>query len=120
MSPDGKFDSRQPRLSLHNPDAVKSRKPLTGDAIDETARRDVRLDILEAMLLLENEKGHLRWKISDVARVAKVSRTLVYYYFGRTKQELLETGVELLGEEYFGLTEEREKLLHEGKGWESA
>lgn len=79
----------------------------------------MRLDILEAMLLLENEKGHLGWKISDLARAAGVSRALVYYHFGRTKPEILDAGIEVIAFEYFGLTEPRSKLLPEGRGWDS-
>lgn len=84
----------------------------------ETAAKSVRLDILEAMLLLENEKGHLGWKISDLARAAGVSRALVYYHFGKTKREILDTGIELLAVEYFGLTPDRAELVRQGKGWD--
>jgi len=80
---------------------------------------NVRLDILEAMLALENEKGHLAWKISELARKAKVSRALVYYHFGKTKPEILDAGIEVIAEEYFGLTTDRAKLVFEGKGWDS-
>jgi AcrR family transcriptional regulator len=97
---------------------TKSAKTAEQD-LDESARRNVRLDILEAMLRLENEKGHLAWKISDLARLAGVSRTLVYYHFGRTKPEMLDAGIELIAVEYFGLTDERATLVREGKGWES-
>ena len=85
----------------------------------QNERRNVRLEILEAMLLLENEKGHLGWKISDLARAAGVSRTLVYYHFGRTKNEILDAGIEVIAIEYFGLGEDRESLLRQGKGWDS-
>jgi AcrR family transcriptional regulator len=81
---------------------------------------NVRLDILEAMVRLENEKGHLGWKISELARAAGVSRALVYYHFGRTKQDILDAGIEILAAEYFGITEERASLLRAGKGWDSA
>lgn len=80
---------------------------------------NVRLDILEAMLHLENEKGHLAWKISDLARSAGVSRTLVYYHFGQTKKEILDAGIELIALEYFGLTDDRADLLRKGNGWDS-
>ena len=84
-----------------------------------TQVRQVRLDILEAMLRLENEKGHLAWKISELARAANVSRTLVYYHFGRTKPEILDAGIEVIAEEYFGLTKSRAKLVEQGSGWDS-
>jgi AcrR family transcriptional regulator len=93
--------------------------PIADDQ-EPAAKAKVRLDILEAMVRLENERGHLAWKISELARAAAVSRALVYYYFGRTKAEILDAGIEVLAEEYFGLTDERERLLGQGKGWESA
>lgn len=81
--------------------------------------RDVRLDIVEAMVLLEASKGHLGWKISELARAAGVARSLAYYHFGRTKREILETGIEIIAEQYFGMTEDRARMLDAGKGWDS-
>lgn len=99
--------------------AAKTPAPPGSAEDDAASRRNVRLDILEAMLHLENEKGHLGWKISDLARAAGVSRTLVYYHFGRTKPEILDAGIEVIAEEYFGLTDDRAKLVEQGRGWES-
>lgn len=80
---------------------------------------NVRLDILEAMLKLENEKGHLAWKVADLARSAGVSRALVYYHFGKTKPDILDAGIEIIAEEYFGLTKKRSELVERGQGWAS-
>jgi AcrR family transcriptional regulator len=77
------------------------------------------IDILETMLSLEAAKGHMQWKISDLARAAKVSRSLIYYYFGRSKREIVETGVDIVAAEYFGLTQETVDLLRQRRGWET-
>jgi AcrR family transcriptional regulator len=61
----------------------------------------------------------LRWKVSDLARATGVSRPLIYYHFGKTKKEILMTSIEMLSEFFFGLSKEREKMLYEGKAWES-
>ena len=45
--------------------------------------------ICDVLIRLDVQKGHLKWTISDVARIARVTRSLIYYYFGRKKEELL-------------------------------
>ena len=42
----------------------------------------VRSRVLQAVIAAEVAKGHLKWKVSDLARHAKVSRPLIYYHFG--------------------------------------
>jgi len=75
--------------------------------------------ILISLLSLEANKGHLKWKVSDLARMAKVSRPLIYYHVGKTKKEILDTCIQIIGEEFFGLTEERTKMLQSGNLLES-
>lgn len=71
------------------------------------------LKIWNTILSLEVSKGHLKWKVADVARFARVSRPLVYYHFGRSKPEILAKCLEMIAEEYYGLTPERARLLRE-------
>lgn len=75
--------------------------------------------ILHAVIGLEVSKGHLRWKISDLARKVRVSRPLIYYHFGKTKQEILERSAVMVAEDFFGITPERIALLEEGRAVES-
>lgn len=75
--------------------------------------------ILYRVVALETTKGHLKWKVSDLARLAKVSRPLVYYHFGKTKRAILLRCVELIAEEYFGFSEERRRMRSEGRLVES-
>jgi len=82
-------------------------------------KQKIRLDILSKVIELENAKGHLKWKVSDLARLSKVSRPLIYYHFGKTKREILVSSLETIATEYYGLNEERFKMLKTGKGWES-
>lgn len=66
------------------------------------------------IIALEMRKGHLRWSISELAKHAKVSRSLVYYYFGKTKSEILLGALTELVEEFYGLSASRQDLsLHE-------
>lgn len=75
--------------------------------------------VLDAVVRLEVVKGHLRWKISDVSRLSGVQRTLIYYYFGKSKENILKTAMKSIGDEIFGLSPERVKLWAEGRVRES-
>jgi AcrR family transcriptional regulator len=72
-------------------------------------------NILNAVLRLEVVKGHLRWKIADVSRLSGVQRTLIYYYFGKSKEAILENAMKSIGDEFFGFTPERLQLWKEGR-----
>lgn len=72
-------------------------------------------NILNSVLRLEVSKGHLRWKIADVARLSGVQRTLIYYYFGKSKESILENAMKTIGDEFFGFSPERIQLWKEGK-----
>jgi AcrR family transcriptional regulator len=71
-------------------------------------------DILRSVLRLEVLKGHLKWKVSDLARYSGVSRPLIYYHFGNTKAAIIVTSIRYLAEEYFGLNEERLLMFKQG------
>jgi AcrR family transcriptional regulator len=71
-------------------------------------------NVLATVIDLEVSKGHLKWKVTDLARYSKVGRELIYYHFGRTKKAILEKSFELIAEEFYGLTEDRIKLIQSG------
>lgn len=75
--------------------------------------------ILNAVLRLEVVKGHLRWKMADLSRLSGVNRPLIYYYFGKSKEVILETAMKSIGDEFFGLSTERMQLWKNGKIKES-
>ena len=75
--------------------------------------------ILDAVFRLEVSKGHLRWKISDVSRLAGVQRTLIYYYFGKSKEGILKSAMAIIGDEFFGLSPDRLKMWSAGQVRES-
>ncbi|HLE12790.1 MAG: hypothetical protein A2504_09440 [Bdellovibrionales bacterium RIFOXYD12_FULL_39_22] len=45
--------------------------------------------ILDAAVSLDMKVGHLKWTIASLAKQAKVSRPLIYHYFGRSKENIL-------------------------------
>lgn len=70
--------------------------------------------VLDNVVRLEVLKGHQRWSISDLARGSGVGRTLIYYYFGKSKAEIVQAALKVIGDEFFGLSPERLKLLESG------
>ena len=76
----------------------------------ETNREIGRDRIGPACIELEMRLGHLRWSITMLAKSARVSRSLVYYYFGKTKSEILILALTELVEEFYGLSASRADL----------
>jgi AcrR family transcriptional regulator len=70
--------------------------------------------ILDCAVKLEVSKGHLRWTISDLSRGSGVGRTLIYYYFGKAKAEIVKVALKIVSDEIFGLSPERLKLWEAG------
>ncbi|MES2528993.1 MAG: TetR/AcrR family transcriptional regulator [Bdellovibrionota bacterium] len=75
---------------------------------------DKSFHIVNAVLAFENQKGHLKWKVSEVARASKVSKSLVYYYLGSTKEAILDACIRIGAEEFYGLNAERNSMIQSG------
>jgi|FLYM01.1.fsa_nt_gi AcrR family transcriptional regulator len=75
--------------------------------------------VLDSVIRLEVSKGHLQWKVTELSRLSKVGRPLIYYYFGKSKEEIVQTALKIIGDEFFGLSDERIALWREGKVVES-
>lgn len=75
--------------------------------------------ILSAAIELDVKKGHLKWTLSDLSRKSGITRSLIYYYFGRSKVSILREAVNMIGEDLCGLSEERTQLWKEGRLLES-
>lgn len=71
--------------------------------------------VLNSALELEFRKGHLKWTISELSRSSKITRTLIYYYFGQSKLNILQAAVNVIGEEFVGIGNERQKLWAQGE-----
>lgn len=69
---------------------------------DETYR-----SILNCALRLDFKKGHKRWTLTELSRATHVTRSLIYYYFGKSKDGILVAAVKMVGEELFGLSPDR-------------
>lgn len=75
--------------------------------------------VLNSAIELDFRRGHLRWSMSELSRSSKITRSLIYYYFGKSKEAILLEAVKLIGEEFFGLNEGRSELWKTGKIAES-
>ncbi len=78
-----------------------------------------RLTIAYQLLKLEIAKGHMKWKIADLARLSKVSRPLIYYHFGKTKMEILLNAIQVAAEDYYALVGPRSEYAKKGRFTES-
>jgi AcrR family transcriptional regulator len=67
--------------------------------------------VLQQIFALEASKGHLRWKVSDLARQCGVSRPLIYYHLGRTKKEILESSIDLMADKLLALSGNPKELF---------
>lgn len=75
--------------------------------------------VLNSAIELDFRRGHLRWTMSELSRMSKVTRSLIYYYFGKSKEAILIEAVKLIGEEFFGLNPARIDLWEKGQIAES-
>jgi hypothetical protein len=63
------------------------------------------LKISHAVFQLEESQGHLRWKVTDLVRKAKLSRSLVYAYMGSSKKEILLSALRHFINDFYGFDE---------------
>lgn len=62
-------------------------------AVKEVSKSDTIQKLSEALFELESSKGHLAWKVTDIVRKAKLSRSLIYRYLGSSKKDMLSTAL---------------------------
>ncbi len=77
----------------------------------EKLENDKIFTLVNTILAFENQKGHLKWKVTEIARASKVSKSLVYYYLGSTKEQILDTCIRIGSEEFYGLSAERTAMI---------
>jgi AcrR family transcriptional regulator len=70
--------------------------------------------VLSAAMKLDFKYGHLRWTMSQLARESGISRSLIYYYFGTSKLDLLMEAVKLLGDDLAGFSSEKQEAWQRG------
>tara|TARA_B100001971_G_C18267956_1_gene595927 strand:+ start:20477 stop:21007 length:531 start_codon:yes stop_codon:yes gene_type:complete len=81
----------------------------------ESSKEEVYKAVLNAAVELEIQLGHLKWTYTLLARRSKISRSLIYYYFGKSKINILKEATLLFGQELSGVVEERMRYWEEGQ-----
>ena len=87
--------------------------------VSESKKEEIFWAVFSTVIKLDLLRGYLQWTHSELSRQSKVHRTLIYYYFGKSKEEILSAAVDYLGKEYFGLNEERLDLWKQNQIFES-
>lgn len=64
---------------------------------------------------LDFRKGHMKWTMSELSRKSGITRSLIYYHFGRSKSGILEEAVRMIGEEFMGLNTARMEMWQSGR-----
>jgi hypothetical protein len=72
-------------------------------------------DVLNSAIELDIKKGHLKWTYSELSRVSKVTRSLIYYYFGKSKVNILLEACHFFGRELSGNSEVKLQDWKEGR-----
>ena len=77
-------------------------------------KREIQFKVINAVLKYELKCGHLKWKLTDIARISKVHRSLIYYHFGKTKKEIFNSSLEIITGEFYGTSPNRMKYVERG------
>lgn len=71
--------------------------------------------VLNAALELDFRKGNLKWTMSELSRKSGITRSLIYYHFGRSKTAILSEAINVIGEEIIATGPDRVALWRDGK-----
>ncbi|KYG61206.1 TetR/AcrR family transcriptional regulator [Bdellovibrio bacteriovorus] len=73
------------------------------------SKEDIYFAVCNAILKMEVAKGHLAWTLSDISRESGVTRSLIYYYFGKEKKTALEEAYKFVISNFWNM--ERTKTM---------
>ena len=79
------------------------------------SKEDVYKAVLNAAVELDIQLGHLKWTYTLISKKSKISRTLIYYYFGKEKINILKEACLLFGDEFSGKGDDRMNAWKDGK-----
>lgn len=78
-------------------------------------KKKYEINIVNTVFRFEVARGHLKWKMTEISRYSGVNRALIYYYFGKTKKDIFNHCFEVVMNDFYGLSPEREQLVLSGK-----
>lgn len=73
------------------------------------SKEEIYFAVCNAILKMEVAKGHLQWTLSDISRESNITRSLIYYYFGKEKEKVLEEAYKFIIANFFDI--ERTKTM---------
>lgn len=65
------------------------------------------IDLCAVVIRQDVLQGHLKWKVTDIARKSRVPRSRIYEVLGAGKEAMLKNALSLLLAEIYGLSPER-------------
>jgi len=71
--------------------------------------------VLNSCMILEIEHGHLNWTMSQLSRLAKLPRSVLYYHYGNDRKELVFEAVRFFGKHLAGFDNDKLRLYSEKK-----
>ncbi len=80
---------------------------------DSRSKEEIYFAVCNAILKMEIAKGHLKWTLTDVSRESKITRTLIYYYFGKEKKVILDVAYKFAISHFFNLDRAKFRPLPE-------
>ncbi len=80
----------------------------------QQSKEDVYKAVLNAAIELDIQLGNLKWTYTLLSKKSKISRTLIYYYFGKEKINILKEACLLFGDEFSGKGQERMEAWESG------
>lgn len=67
-----------------------------------TSKQDKIFQVAVAIFPLEAKYGHLLWKVTDLEKKSKVSRALIYRYFGSSKKQIFAQALNIFLNQFYG------------------
>ncbi len=67
-----------------------------------SSKEDKIFNVTLAIFDLEQRDGHLAWKVTDLEKRVEISRTLIYKYFGNSKEEIFFSAFSFFIEKFYG------------------
>lgn len=81
----------------------------------ERTKADYIDKIMDSVIQLEVRQGHLQWRMSDLARQSGVTRSLLYYYFGKDTEKILKQAVHYYISIFLDFHLERTQKIKQGE-----
>jgi len=80
---------------------------------ESPSKEEIYFAVCNAILKMEIAKGHLKWTLSDISRESKVTRSLLYYYFGKEKKAVLEVAYQFVVSHFYNIDRTKTVSLRE-------